>query len=144
MHTVKENVETSVEEVAVPEVTAKAEKKEAVLLLENFMSETIQSLNTYRVKRETTYNNFKAALLVYLNEQVSNTNISSYALNIKQSGAKKMGIYIVGFITLTLNGEETEVALKLHMNGWIASKAEIDAKKSAAKVKATATDEAAA
>lgn len=145
MQTVKEQAEvaTTIEEVAVPEVAATAEKKEAVLLLENFMAETNKGLNTYRVKRETTFNNFKAALLVYLDEQVSQNNISGYTLTLEQSGAKKMGIYIVGNVTLELNGESTEVPVKLHMNGWIASKATIDANKAKAAT-AVATEEAAA
>lgn len=146
MPNVKDQVATSaIEEVAVPEVAASAEAKEAALLLENFMVETNKSLNTYRVKRELTFNKFKAAVLVYLDAQVAENKISDYVVRLNQSGAKKMGRVIVGSVTLILNDDNIEVPVSLQMTGWIESRKVILDKRAAdAAAKAATTEEATA
>jgi hypothetical protein len=109
---------STIEETIAPEVVASAKAKEAALAIENFITATVKNANTFRTKRETTYENVKAAVIVKLDEMRASGEITNYSQLLEQSGAKKMGIYIVGKIELNINGETVEVAVKSKMNTW--------------------------
>lgn len=104
-------------------------KQDIVFLFENFMAKTIQGLNTYRVKRETTFESFRTNIKSYLETEYVAGNLGGYDVNIKQSGKKAMGMYVVGAVTLTVNNETFDLPIKLKMNGWKESKVVIEANK---------------
>jgi hypothetical protein len=64
-----------------------------------------------------------------LNQYFFDGKISKYSVELSQSGAKKMGMYVVGKITLVKGNETFELPVKLKMNGWIISKGMLDLRK---------------
>jgi type VI protein secretion system component VasA len=92
--------------------------KDVSVEFENFLAQTVKNSNTYRQKREKNFLDIKTATINYLDAIKAEGKITEYKLELTQSGAKQMGIYLVGKVTLTSNDGEAVLNVKNKMNTW--------------------------